>query len=210
MVRKLQVYQTSQGFYDLLVAAPSMKAALEAWGAGSNLFQQGDARLSEDQRAISAALKKPGTVLRRPIGTDKAFAEQSGAPTVASLEARMPKAVASAPRSKPSIELKSKTGSMAIDANAERKTVLKYEKDQARQKREREAADKAEAIAVRRRQVAVDEAQLAMTQAERQHSETIELIEQERASVERRADAENRRWEIARKRLNEAIAKARQ
>jgi len=202
MVRKLQVYQTSQGFYDLLVAAPSMKAALEAWGAGSNLFQQGDARLSEDQRAISAALKKPGTVLRRPIGTDKAFAEQSGAPTVASLEARMPKAVASAPRSKPSIE--------AIDANAERKTVLKYEKDQARQKREREAADKAEAIAVRRRQVAVDEAQLAMTQAERQHSETIELIEQERASVERRADAEKRRWEIARKRLNEAMAKARQ
>jgi len=202
MVRKLQVYQTSQGFYDLLVAAPSMKAALEAWGAGSNLFQQGDARLSEDKRAISAALKKPGTVLRRPIGTDKAFAEQSGAPTVASLEARMPKAVASAPRSKPSIE--------AIDANAERKTVLKYEKDQARQKREREAADKAEAIAVRRRQVAVDEAQLAMTQAERQHSETIELIEQERASVERRADAEKRRWEIARKRLNEAMAKARQ
>jgi len=122
----------------------------------------------------------------------------------------MPKAVASAPRSKPSIEPKSKTRSLAIDANAERKTVLKYEKEQARQKREREAADKAEAIAARRRQVAVDEAQLAMTQAERQHGETIELIEQERASVERRADAENRRWEIARKRLNDAIAKARQ
>jgi len=58
--------------------------------------------------------------------------------------------------------------------------------------------------------VAVDDAQLAMTQAERQHDETIKLIEQERASVERRTDAENRRWEIARKRLNEAIAKARQ
>jgi len=31
MVRKLKVYQTSQGFFDLVIAAPSMKAALEAW-----------------------------------------------------------------------------------------------------------------------------------------------------------------------------------
>jgi hypothetical protein len=28
------------GFYDLAIAAPSMKAALEAWGAGSNRFHQ--------------------------------------------------------------------------------------------------------------------------------------------------------------------------
>jgi hypothetical protein len=29
MPRKLKVYQTSQGFYDLAIAAPSMKAALK-------------------------------------------------------------------------------------------------------------------------------------------------------------------------------------
>ena len=33
MPRKLKTYQTSQGFYDLAVATPSMKAALEAWGS---------------------------------------------------------------------------------------------------------------------------------------------------------------------------------
>jgi len=44
MPRKLKVYQTSQGFYDLALAAPSMKAALEAWGASSNLFHQGFAK----------------------------------------------------------------------------------------------------------------------------------------------------------------------
>ncbi len=38
MARKLKTFQTSLGFYDLAIAAPSMKAALEAWGAGSNLF----------------------------------------------------------------------------------------------------------------------------------------------------------------------------
>ena len=38
MARKLKTYQTSLGFFDLAIAAPSMKAALEAWGADSNLF----------------------------------------------------------------------------------------------------------------------------------------------------------------------------
>jgi hypothetical protein len=33
MARKLKTYQTSIGFYDLAVAAPSMKAALNAWGS---------------------------------------------------------------------------------------------------------------------------------------------------------------------------------
>src|SRR6478672_9602980 len=33
MARKLKTYTTSVGFFDLAVAAPSMKAALEAWGS---------------------------------------------------------------------------------------------------------------------------------------------------------------------------------
>jgi hypothetical protein len=41
MARKLNVYQTSFGFFDQAIAAPSMKAVLEAWGSNSNLFHQG-------------------------------------------------------------------------------------------------------------------------------------------------------------------------
>jgi hypothetical protein len=48
MARKLKTFQTSRGFYDLAIAAPSMKAALEAWGAGSNLFHQGIAKETDD------------------------------------------------------------------------------------------------------------------------------------------------------------------
>jgi DNA-binding protein H-NS len=48
MARKLKVYQTSLGFFDQAIAAPSMKAALEAWGADSNLFHQSAARESEE------------------------------------------------------------------------------------------------------------------------------------------------------------------
>jgi hypothetical protein len=38
MARKLKTYQTSLGFFDLAIAAPSMKAALDAWGDFQNPF----------------------------------------------------------------------------------------------------------------------------------------------------------------------------
>ena len=65
MARKLKTYQTSLGFFDLAIAAPSMKAALEAWGADSNLFHQGAAKQSEDPDVIAATLKRPGIVLKK-------------------------------------------------------------------------------------------------------------------------------------------------
>ena len=42
------------------IAAPSMKAALEAWGADSNLFHQGAAKESHDPEVIAATMTKPG------------------------------------------------------------------------------------------------------------------------------------------------------
>jgi hypothetical protein len=52
VARKLKTYQTSLGFFDQAIAAPSMKAALEAWGAESNLFHQGVAKESDDPNVI--------------------------------------------------------------------------------------------------------------------------------------------------------------
>ena len=66
MARKLKVYQTSEGFYDLAVAAPSMKAALEAWGAGSNLFHQGFAKESDDDKASQQRWKSPASSCSGP------------------------------------------------------------------------------------------------------------------------------------------------
>ena len=86
MPRKLKVYQTSQGFFDLAIAAPSMKAALEAWGAGSNLFHQGVAKESDDRKIIDAAMEKPGIILQRPVGTDGPFREHADLPTAASFD----------------------------------------------------------------------------------------------------------------------------
>jgi hypothetical protein len=81
MARKLKTYQTSLGFYDLAVTAPSMKAALEAWGAGSNLFHQGVAKESSDPEVVADTMSKPGIVLRRPVGSNGRFREQAELPT---------------------------------------------------------------------------------------------------------------------------------
>ena len=81
MARKLKTYQTSLGFFDLAVAAPSMKAALEAWGADSNLFHQGAAKESADLDIIAATMAKPGVVLRRAVGSDGSFGEHAQLPT---------------------------------------------------------------------------------------------------------------------------------
>jgi hypothetical protein len=73
MGRKLKTCQTSLGFFDLAIAAQSMKAALEAWGADSNLFHQGAAKESDHPDVGATATAKPGVVLRRPVGSDGPF-----------------------------------------------------------------------------------------------------------------------------------------
>jgi hypothetical protein len=80
MAKKLKTYETSLGFFDLAIAAPSMKAALEAWGADSNLFHQGAAKHSEDPDVVAATMAKPGIMLKRPVGSNGPFKEHAALP----------------------------------------------------------------------------------------------------------------------------------
>src|ERR1700758_1954699 len=80
MARNLKTFHTSLGFYDLAIAAPSMKAALEAWGAGSNLFHQGIAKETDDPDVVAATLEVPGVVLRRPVGSAGPFRKHADLP----------------------------------------------------------------------------------------------------------------------------------
>jgi hypothetical protein len=81
MAKKLKTYETSLGFFELAIAAPSMKAALDAWGADSNLFHQGAAKQSEDPDVVTATMAKPGVVLKRPVGSNGPFKEHAELPT---------------------------------------------------------------------------------------------------------------------------------
>lgn len=66
---KLKVFRTAAGFHDAFVAAPSQKAALEAWGADSNLFAQGLAEAVTDPALMAAPLARPGEVVRVARGS---------------------------------------------------------------------------------------------------------------------------------------------
>lgn len=87
MPRRLKVFKTHIGFYDLVVAAPSMKAAAEAWRASPRLFGQGFAAPTNDDDAVTAALAQPGVVLKRPHGKAGAYKAEPDA-----LKAPRPKA----------------------------------------------------------------------------------------------------------------------
>ena len=66
---KLKVFRTAVGFHDAYVAAPSQKAALEAWGSDGNLFATGAAERVDDPALAREPLAQPGVVIRRPRGT---------------------------------------------------------------------------------------------------------------------------------------------
>ena len=67
--QKLKVFRTPIGFHDAYVAAPSRKAALEAWGADANIFAQGIAEEVTDPELMEEPLARPGEVVRRVRGT---------------------------------------------------------------------------------------------------------------------------------------------
>ena len=66
---KLKVYSTPIGFHDAFVAAPRQKAALEAWGATTNLFSQGSAHLVTDPKLAKVPLAHPGQVIKVSRGS---------------------------------------------------------------------------------------------------------------------------------------------
>ena len=73
MPARLKVFRAQMGFFDAVVAAPSQKAALEAWGTRQDLFHEGMAAVTDDPQAVEAALAAPGQVLQRPVGSTGPF-----------------------------------------------------------------------------------------------------------------------------------------
>ena len=73
MAGRLKVFAARLGFFETVVAAPSQKAALAAWGVQQDLFKEGHAVVSDDPVA-QVALEQPGVVLRRTAGSQAPFA----------------------------------------------------------------------------------------------------------------------------------------
>ncbi len=59
-----------------------MKAALEAWGAGSNLVHQGFVDETDNFDVVAATMSKPRVVLRRPASSNEPFTKHARLPDV--------------------------------------------------------------------------------------------------------------------------------
>ena len=66
---KLKVFRLPIGFHDAYVAAPSQKAAAEAWGTDASVFTRKDAELVTDPALSEEPLAHPGQVIKRLRGT---------------------------------------------------------------------------------------------------------------------------------------------
>ncbi len=174
MARKLKTYQTSLGFFDQAIAAPSMKAALEAWGADSNLFHQGAAKESDDPDIIAAIMAKPGVVLKRPVGSAGSFGERAELPSDLGSGGRPTKGT----RRSEGRQSK-KPPSRPVDKAAERQADLAYERERKRRAREQATEEAARQKERQRRQQAVDNAQAAFDKAEREHTDRAVAIQTE-------------------------------
>ena len=198
MARRLKTFQTSSGFFDLAVAAPSMKAAAEAWGSRTNVFTQGFATETRDPAIVAATMAKPGVVLRRPVGSNGPFTEHAKLPKdlpVEKVKARTEKSQKERPAAK-------------TDSKAERAAALAFERAQKRRELERRKEEAAREKERRHREQAIAKAERALEQAEREHNTNVQKIETERDALDRRSQAENSRWEKQKEKLEAALRRA--
>jgi colicin import membrane protein len=204
MPRNLKTYQTSLGFFDLAIAAPSMKSALEAWNSKANLFHQGFAKEADDPVIIAATMAKPGVVLRRAVGTDANFSEH-----------------AEFPKDLPGVEINGTHGKRApkspaappprkLNDNVAREAAMAYAREQNRLDRERRRHEAAQEAERNRRSQAVAKAEATLEKAKRTHDTKIEEIAAARSALDRQAKAEENRWDKQRAKLQAALDRARE
>jgi colicin import membrane protein len=202
MARKLKTYRTSVGFFDLAIAAPSMKAALAAWGAKSNLFHQGFASEVDDSDIIAATMAKPGLVLRRPVGSNGPFREHAELP--GHLPASKAKGGADKSRARPV-----RRPAREIDDKAARKAALAFQNQEEQRESRRRKQEAALAKQLKRREQAVAKAQAAVDAARQDHEARMRVIEKARDALDKRSAAEDQRWEKQKKKLETALRRAR-
>jgi hypothetical protein len=201
MARKLKAYQTSLGFFEQAIAAPSMKAALEAWGADSNLFHQGAAKESTDPDVIAATMAKPGVVLKRPVGSDGPFGEHAALPKNLGQGGGKP---ASKPPSR-----EAKKSSARPDKGADRKAARAYERERDRREREEAKEEAAQEKERERRRQTVMKAQASLDEAQREHNQRSATLRAQVEVIERKLQAEDADWDKEEGRLKAALRRAR-
>jgi colicin import membrane protein len=146
-------------------------------------------------------MRKPGVILKRPVGSHGPFKEHAALPTYLSPDEA--KGRPAKPRAKV------KQPARKIDDKAARRAALAFEKEQRQRDSERRREEAAQAKESERRQKAVANAQAAIEQANREHEKRASKIEAERAALEKRSQEEDARWEKQKQKLEITMRRAR-
>src|SRR4051794_23514321 len=150
MVRKLKtVAWVLRGGH----SGPVDEGSLGSLGTKTNLFHQGVAKEVDDPDVIAATMRKPGVILRRPVGSNGPFKEHADLPT------DLPGGEVKGRPAKRATKLKP---ARKIDNKAARNAALAFEKEQTQRKSERRKEEAAQAKERERREKAVTKAQAAL------------------------------------------------
>ncbi len=206
MARKLKTFVTTIGFFEMAVAAPSMKAALEAWGVPQNLFHQGFAVETDDPKIVAAATAQPGLVIKRAVGSKGAFSENPALPD--SLPVKAKKLAKTPKKAAPS-----KRGAKAVaDREAARGQIAAFEKTRAKREKARAAAEArqeaAEARETKAREAAAAKARSALEKATARHAAALAALDRQRQAVERKIETEGERWRREKTKLERRLRAA--
>ena len=191
MARKLKVYSTSLGFFELAVAAPSMKAAAEAWGSDPDIFKRGFATQTDDPKIIEATMDSPGVVLRRPVGSLGEFSQHAVLP-------KAPKGSrkgSAQPVGNQGENSRAKVDDQARQAAAlERKQAAERKKMQAESERAR-----------KQREQTIAKANAAFEKARSRHNDALHSLSQRREELERDEAREKDRWETEQRQHQDSL-----
>jgi colicin import membrane protein len=204
MPRKLKTYTTNLGFFELAIAAPSMKAALEAWGMTHNAFQHGFAKQTDDPALIAQTNAKPGVVLKRGVGTSGPFSEDAELPdTLPTIKPPASVKLKRAPKPKAS------KGKQTTSPKTQRASVISFEKARREREKQRVKEDAELARERAKRRAATDEAESALADAQEAHDRTMGEIDRQREKLDLQTGREERRWAAEKEKLENAIKRAR-
>ena len=203
MPRTLKTYLTSIGFFELAIAAPSMKAALEAWGSKNNLFHQGFAKETQDATITAATMATPGVVLRRAVGSNDTFSRNAALPRDFGI-APVKQTTKGDPTAAKDLQAPKLGDKATITA------VRAFERETRRRERKRVNEAPAREKQCKQRELAIAKAETALEEAKRRHETKIQVIEGARSALDRELRAEDAWWQKQRTSLEADLVRARE
>jgi len=212
MAKKLKVYQTSIGFFDLAVAAPSMKAAAEAWGSDPDIFKRGFAKQTEDPKVVEATTASPGVVLRRPVGSDGEFTEKAALPKApeGGRPARQDRAERAGAGKKPDTKADetAKRNAAAALEKEKRDAAAALEKERKRQALDRAKAEAERERARKQRERMIAKADAAFERARSRHEDAMDTSRLRRDERDKDQASEDERWKREQHAHDDALKEA--